>query len=279
MDAHDYLLKVKVQNNRIVSLMRAKGINTVSELSRQSKISQGALGDLINMTVSPYYGSDGPHRASHSIWKSSVLALADFLGVLPDEMFNHQQLTQPLVSNSGEKSIKLEQMMALMSPQKDACPALDYESEEKLNLLNETISHLAPREQKVINSRYGLNGEDPHSLDETGAKFGVTRTRISQIEAKAIRKMRHGYKSDILKELMDPGATYESSKKVTFALSSKQVAIVKGIRNLGNVSDACTKYGLHFESVKKYLREQIKLHNLVIDTHSLPHPLTWKHNS
>jgi len=276
MDNNDYLLKVKVQNNRIVSLMRAKGINTVSELSRASKISQGALGDLINMTASPYYGSNGPRLANNSIWKSSVLALADFLGVLPDEMFNHQQLTQPLIKNSGEKSIKLEKMLALMPPAKETLPELECQSNEKLKLLTETLNKLNPREQRVINLRFGLNGEELSSLEEVAQDAGVTRERIRQVEAEAIRKMR--IKGDILKDLMDPGVSYGDTKKVTFALSSKDKDIVKKISTLELVAGACGAYKLHFDSVKAYMREQIRLKNLIIDIHSKPHALTWNAN-
>ena len=53
------------------------------------------------------------------------------------------------------------------------------------------IDTLTPREQKVIRLRYGLDDSHPRTLEEVGREFDVTRERIRQIEAKALRKLRH----------------------------------------------------------------------------------------
>ena len=52
------------------------------------------------------------------------------------------------------------------------------------------IDTLTPREQKVIRLRYGLDDSHPRTLEEVGREFSVTRERIRQIEAKALRKLR-----------------------------------------------------------------------------------------
>ena len=62
------------------------------------------------------------------------------------------------------------------------------------------IETLTPREQKVIRMRYGLDNSHPRTLEEVGKEFNVTRERIRQIEAKALRKLRHPNKS---KKLVD----------------------------------------------------------------------------
>ena len=62
------------------------------------------------------------------------------------------------------------------------------------------IETLTPREQKVIRMRYGLDNSHPRTLEEVGKEFNVTRERIRQIEAKALRKLRHPNRS---KKLMD----------------------------------------------------------------------------
>jgi len=60
----------------------------------------------------------------------------------------------------------------------------------------ETLSH---RESEVLKLRFGINCDSDHTLEEVGKKFNVTRERIRQIEAKALRKLRHPTRSRILK--------------------------------------------------------------------------------
>lgn len=65
--------------------------------------------------------------------------------------------------------------------------------------LREIIADLLPREQKILNMRFGLDDGVTHTLEEVGKEFGVTRERIRQIEAKALEKIRTHDESDRLK--------------------------------------------------------------------------------
>ena len=53
------------------------------------------------------------------------------------------------------------------------------------------LATLTPREEKVIRMRFGIGERSDHTLEEVGQDFAVTRERIRQIEAKALRKLRH----------------------------------------------------------------------------------------
>lgn len=66
--------------------------------------------------------------------------------------------------------------------------------------LNAVLKSLAPREEEVIRLRFGLKDGRCHTLEEVGSEFNVTRERIRQIEAKAIRKLRHPIRSNKFKD-------------------------------------------------------------------------------
>jgi RNA polymerase primary sigma factor len=75
-----------------------------------------------------------------------------------------------------------------------------------LNLAEQTrrvLSTLTPREEKVLRMRFGIGEEADHTLEEVGQDFNVTRERIRQIEAKALRKLRHPSRSNKLKTFVD----------------------------------------------------------------------------
>ena len=71
------------------------------------------------------------------------------------------------------------------------------------NQLGELLNSLTPREEKVLRLRYGLDDGRPRTLEEVGKEFNVTRERIRQIEAKALRKLRHPQRSKKLKDFVD----------------------------------------------------------------------------
>ncbi len=69
--------------------------------------------------------------------------------------------------------------------------------------LANVLKTLTPREEKVLCMRYGLHDGKMHTLEEVGEEFEVTRERIRQIEAKALRKLRHPSRSKLLKDFMN----------------------------------------------------------------------------
>ena len=69
--------------------------------------------------------------------------------------------------------------------------------------LNEVLDTLTEREQKVLRLRFGMDDGRARTLEEVGKEFQVTRERIRQIEAKALRRLRHPSKSRKLKDYLD----------------------------------------------------------------------------
>jgi len=70
---------------------------------------------------------------------------------------------------------------------------------------SEVLESLTPREAKVLRMRFGIEMNTDHTLEEVGKQFDVTRERIRQIEAKALRKLRHPSRSDKLKSFLEGG--------------------------------------------------------------------------
>ena len=80
----------------------------------------------------------------------------------------------------------------------------DFASFEGLRgATNEALAGLAAREAKVLRMRFGIDMNTDHTLEEVGKQFDVTRERIRQIEAKALRKLRHPSRSEELKTFLD----------------------------------------------------------------------------
>lgn len=69
--------------------------------------------------------------------------------------------------------------------------------------LDATLAELGPREREVVRMRFGLDGGRPHTLEEVGAHFGVTRERIRQIESKTLAKLRHPQRSQRLRDYFE----------------------------------------------------------------------------
>jgi RNA polymerase primary sigma factor len=72
-------------------------------------------------------------------------------------------------------------------------------------VVKDVLDSLTPREAKVLRMRFGIEMSTDHTLEEVGKQFDVTRERIRQIEAKALRKLRHPSRSDKLKSFLEAG--------------------------------------------------------------------------
>src|SRR3546814_18453798 len=81
------------------------------------------------------------------------------------------------------------------------------------DVVKEVLDSLTPREAKVLRMRFGIEMSTDQTLEEVGKQFDVTRERIRQIEAKALRKLRHPSRADTLKSFLQ-------GQKVSWASSS-----------------------------------------------------------
>ena len=82
-------------------------------------------------------------------------------------------------------------------------PVESGEFEGLREITEEVLDSLTPRESKVLRMRFGIEMNTDHTLEEVGKQFDVTRERIRQIEAKALRKLRHPSRSEKLRSFLD----------------------------------------------------------------------------
>jgi len=90
------------------------------------------------------------------------------------------------VGDSDEDSVLAE----FIEDEKEASPSLVAARALLKERMKEILVDLAPREQKILEMRFGLEDGITHTLEEVGNEFGVTRERIRQIEAKSLEKIR-----------------------------------------------------------------------------------------
>jgi RNA polymerase primary sigma factor len=87
--------------------------------------------------------------------------------------------------------------------EKTATPTDEVASKMLKEQLLHILDTLTPREEKVLRLRYGIDDGKSRTLEEVGKEFNVTRERIRQIEAKALRKLRHPSRSKKLKDFLE----------------------------------------------------------------------------
>ena len=126
--------------------------------------------------------------------------IADYLNVPIDKIREAIRASQEPVSLETPIGEEEDSHLGDFIPDDSAITPQDAASQSMLKeQLSSVLSTLTPREEKVIRLRFGLDDGRPRTLEEVGEEFNVTRERIRQIEAKALRKLRHPSRSKKLK--------------------------------------------------------------------------------
>jgi len=125
------------------------------------------------------------------------------VGLPADKIEQIYKMTQDTVSLEAPVGEEEDSKLGDFIEDKATATPEDSASNEFLRKqIKEVLSYLSPREQKILKMRFGLEGEEAHTLEEVGREFGVTRERVRQIEAKALEKLREMRVHHRLKEYL-----------------------------------------------------------------------------
>jgi RNA polymerase primary sigma factor len=133
----------------------------------------------------------------------SAAELADYMNLPISKIKEIMQLSQETASL--DTSVDEENITKLSDLIEDATSDAPFEKVFNMALqdtLDKVLKHLTEREMKIIKLRFGLAGEGPFTLEETGRMLGITRERVRQIQEKAIAKLRHFKRIEDLKDII-----------------------------------------------------------------------------
>ena len=133
---------------------------------------------------------------------------------LPEEIAQDTGLHVEKVKNTlkvAKRTISLEnhvgegdtELGALIEDKKSTSPLDAVINRDLRDKIHKMLNTLSPKEERILRMRFGLGEETPHTLEEVGQMFGVSRERIRQIEAQALRKLKHPSRSNNLRSFVD----------------------------------------------------------------------------
>ena len=136
--------------------------------------------------------------------EASAEEIAEVMGVTPDKVREIMKIAQDPVSLETPIGEEEDSHLGDFIPDEDSPAPAEAASYTLLReQLAEVLHTLNPREEQVLKLRFGLDDGRTRTLEEVGHEFNITRERIRQIEAKALRKLRHPSRSKRLKDYLD----------------------------------------------------------------------------
>lgn len=186
----EYLVRLRLltHNLRLIQTRNEKGLSQ-SQLALLTDLSVHTVSQIEQLKQVPTV--------------EQAQEIADALGVEPEWLFPPELVALKDVRReallTGEQIAKLQWIRPLSLPELDVS-LLRQQLEQAAK---DVLLSLTPRERRVIQLRFGLDNGQSRSLEETGKEFGLTRERVRQIEAKALRKLRHPRLNRRLKDYLD----------------------------------------------------------------------------
>ena len=189
---NDYRVKITIRNERLLAAMEGMGYKSVAEFSRNQGLNSVKVREIFSGKIPPLDREGNPKELTKEI--------LEILNLTIEKAFTEKQL-KGFKKHTFEVKIEEEKLLQIINPaENQEIKVIEQEVKSKLS---EILSTLTPREEKILRMRFGIGMNTDHTLEEVGRKFFVTRDRIRQIEARALRKLKHPSRS---KQLMEAGA-------------------------------------------------------------------------
>lgn len=178
-----------------MSAIEKTGMN-VAKFSREVAVNPSNVGELLSMKCKAIDRNGN--------FTKTVCKIANFLNCSPEQLFTEAQINSQLESNKKTIMIAEAECKFFLENVKepDLLENIVF-NDNRDKSIDLSLDSLSNKERKIINMRFGLNGEDDHTLEEVGKQFDVTPQRIRQIERKALRKLRHPSRSEPLRTFLE----------------------------------------------------------------------------
>jgi len=187
-----------------IGIKRVAYNHKLRDMRLKMNLTQKHAGAMIGINSSTYATIE---RIEKSPNQKQAQLIADFFDVDATVLF--PQWTTPIYGTVNKYQEVLVEKVALESKEVKQLTASqdiaynilkDDMTSDTLSLIDNVLSD---REANLIRYRFGISHENTHTLEETGKKFGITRERVRQIEAKAIRRLKHPAKRKRLDEYLN----------------------------------------------------------------------------
>jgi RNA polymerase sigma factor (sigma-70 family) len=243
----DYRVEIKIKNNYLFSRMQEYGVKNASQLAKAIGSTPAGVGQYLNLTSPPY--------TKKGELKEIPKKLCDLFYCDIEDLFPLEHLENPLEKNIviTEKN-KHELLPSRMLETDD--PSVALIKQEVMQGVDHAITKvLNDKEQQVITLRFGLDGEEPHTLEEVGEVFGVSHSRIRQIEAKALRKLRNPRTQDLLYPFLEDkhlAAVRERKQQELERVADENERLLNGLEILHQTMQELESEKLKLENFNDY---------------------------
>jgi RNA polymerase sigma factor (sigma-70 family) len=197
---------------------------SVSEFCRVNQFDAGYVGEYLNLKKNPYLASRRKFdiRTGYDVemdgddLRADARRLCEVTGIGKDELFPVRLYSGVIPSqrvaeiSSAQVALPITAGVRAFLPPEQLDEQLD---DERRTVIAAIVDTLTPREAKMIRLRFGLDGDDPKSLADVGKALSVGAERVRQIEARALRKLRHPSRSRRLRAFIEAEIVADNKTK------------------------------------------------------------------